>query len=784
MDKIKKYRQYFVIIFYVISLLGITIYLHFENSKEPEKNEQTVTEEYVPEVQSSEVAVEDAEETEMVIVEEEPIEQFLDEEVDFLDNREEKFATNIKTIGSHRLIAENEDLRLFLDDKTLSIIIQDAQNGAVMYSTVEKPVKSNVKWESFVQSAVVIEYLVDNNIVYNQVDMIQGNPEIELIKTGDGFNAQIHYPELEIQFDLIVALDQNNLIVEVPKDSIEEKSDHYKIGNMYVYPMLGYSKLAEVSGFMFIPDGSGATIKLADNNGKYRQPYSEMIYGSNLGLEDPYVLSELYGMVTTEKPYDILFPVFGMMHEDKQFGFIGMIEEGDVHSRIEAYPSGAILPYNWITGKYIFRQFYTQATSQSSGTITQRQKNRNDISVKIRYSFMRDDHANLFGMASTYRNYLIDRYKFETQPTDFSVRLDFLGNDIENGLLNYQQVVMSTFEEIGEAITNLTSKGVTSQFIGLFGWQKDGESGATYSNNFEVSNLLGGLSGLEQLSAALNDTSKLYLHDHPLRYTPSMIGINSVTMDKINRKQFSEYTGEKVISSYQYLAPEEAVSRLRRKLDHFNTQLNFMISGIGQYLFSYYKNNQDYDRVHTRMIFEEAIATISNERSLVLNQPIQPYWQYIDSMINVPLDSSGYIFEDESVPFLPLVLRGLVPLYSEYLNFESNYVDFLLKMVETGVQPSYFLTINNSSLLHNTNYAHVYTSMFSDYEESLVDLYQELDAINEKVKTAEIIAYQKDKGLARVEYDNHIVIYVNHNGAVAEMDGIQLEPKSYKVVEK
>ncbi|WP_318753870.1 DUF5696 domain-containing protein [Globicatella sp. PHS-GS-PNBC-21-1553] len=287
MDKIKKYRQYFVIIFYVISLLGITVYLHFENSKEPEKNEQTVTEEYVPEVQSSEVAVEDAEETEMVIVEEEPIEQFLDEDVDFLDNREEKFATNIKTIGSHRLIAENEDLRLFLDDKTLSIIIQDAQNGAVMYSTVEKPVKSNVKWESFVQSAVVIEYLVDNNIVYNQVDMIQGNPEIELIKTGDGFKAQIHYPELEIQFDLIVALDQNNLIVEVPKDSIEEKSDHYKIGNMYVYPMLGYSKLAEVSGFMFIPDGSGATIKLADNNGKYRQPYSEMIYGSNLGLEDP-----------------------------------------------------------------------------------------------------------------------------------------------------------------------------------------------------------------------------------------------------------------------------------------------------------------------------------------------------------------------------------------------------------------------------------------------------------------------------------------------------------------
>lgn len=781
MDKLQFLKKHFIIIFYVVSLIVVTGYLHFENSKEKVVSTTNVTKEFVPEIQS-EAAPEVSEET-AVVVEEEPVEQFIDDGSEFLENRPNHFETNVKEIASHQLIAENDSLRLFLNDETLSIIIQDAINGSVIYSTVEKPVKSNPKWESFVKSAVVIEYLIDNNIVYNQVDMVQGEPEVKLALEDKGFTANIYYPELEIGFDINVKIEKNQLLVEVPKESIIENSDHYKIGNMYVYPMLGYAKNAEVEGFMFIPDGSGATIRLADNNGRYSQPYSEMVYGSNLGLEDPYVLSELYGMVTTDKPYDILFPVFGMMHESKKFGFVGIIEEGDVHSRIEAYPSGAILPYNWITGKYVFRQFYTQATSQSSGTITQRQKNRNDISIKVRYSFIENEKADLFGMIASYRDYIMEKYQLVSQDSELTMRLDFLGNDIEKGLVKDQPVVMSTFEEIGQAIENLTELGVINKFIGLHGWQEDGETGSTSSDTYQVSKLLGGTNGLLSLIEQVKNQGDIYLHDHPLRYNAPKLGIASDTLNKINRKPFKEDVGGKVIRDYQYLPPETAVKRLYNRMENFDQQINFMLSGIGQHIFSYYKDSKDYDRVHTLSIFEEAIATISKDKSLVLNQPIQPYWQYLNSMVNVPLSSSGYVFEDESVPFLPLALRGILPLYSEYLNFESNSEEFFLKLVETGVNPSYFLTINNPSLLHNTNYSNVYTSKMTDYQEAIADMYQVLSELSHKVKDSEIIGYSKSKGIAKISYENKLTLYINYNNGEGMMDGIKLEAKSYKVVE-
>ncbi|MBF6625975.1 hypothetical protein IU402_05230 [Aerococcaceae bacterium zg-BR9] len=783
MDKFRKIKQYFVIIFYVVFLLMTTIYLHFENSKESSEKPNTITQEFVPELPSP-TTEEGTQMPENSIIKEEKVDQFLDETSDFLDEREEKYANNIENIYGHHLIAENDFLRLFLNEENLSIILQDAKNGSVIYSTVEKPVKSNPKWESFVQSAISIEYLVDNNIVYNQVDMIQGKPEIKLIKRKDGFKAEIYYSELQIGLDLLVSLDDNQVLVEIPKESIIEESEHYKIGNVYVYPMLGYSKKSEVNGFMFIPDGSGATIRLDDNNGKYRQPYSEMIYGSNLGLEDPYVLSELYGMVTTEKPYEILYPVFGMIHENKQFGFVGIIEEGDEHARIEAYPSGAILPYNWITGKYIFRQFYTQATSQSSGTITQRQKLRNNIGIKTRYIFVSKDEADLFGMSKVYREYLIDKYQLVNKPSDFSVRLDFLGNDIEKGFFGYKSIKMSSFEEISEVSSDLTLEGVINQLIGLYGWQEKGESGSSSSKMYEISNLLGGMKGLNELITSLNDQSELYLHDHPLRYSEKILGINDSVLDKINRKPFIEDTGGKATRHYHYLSPEEVVSRLEQRIQGEYNRKNFVLSGIGQHIFSYYKNNNDYDRVHTRKIFEEFISQFSTKGKLSLKQPIQPYWKYIDSMVDVPLESSGYVFEDESVPFLSLVLRGLVPLYSEYINFESNLEEFILKLVETGVMPSYFLTIKNSSLLHNTNYAHVYTSMYADHKENIIKIYQELNEINEKLKHAKVSDYRKTNGLVKVEYDNSIVIYINHNDKTAKIDGIELKAKSYKVVDK
>ena len=57
-----------------------------------------------------------------------------------------------------------------------------------------------------------------------------------------------------------------------------------------------------------------------------------------------------------------------------------------------------------------------------------------------------------------------------------------------------------------------------------------------------------------------------------------------------------------------------------------------------------------------------------------------------------PLSSSGYAFIDQEIPFLSMVLKGKMDLYGPYQNFQSDQKVYYLKLIETGVRPSFLLT--------------------------------------------------------------------------------------------
>ena len=65
--------------------------------------------------------------------------------------------------------------------------------------------------------------------------------------------------------------------------------------------------------------------------------------------------------------------------------------------------------------------------------------------------------------------------------------------------------------------------------------------------------------------------------------------------------------------------------------------------------------------------------------SLALEEPIACQWDAMSAFLNMPLDGSDYMYIDEEVPFLPLVLRGVLPLYGDYVNFEANKTEFFLR---------------------------------------------------------------------------------------------------------
>lgn len=703
-----------------------------------------------------------------------------------LENRPTVIEEKQEEIDDHQFRTENETLELYVKEENLSIILREKETGAVMYSTVKDPVDSNEEWMNFMKSPIVMEYLVGTNIVTYRADMYSQNPEKELNFHDSGFDARISYPDLEISYQFHVTLTESGISVEIPQESIVEESDRYKVSGFYVYPFLGYSKLGEREGYMFIPDGSGALIHLKDNDGRYRQPFSKMVYGDNVGIDDSYVLSLFNRMNPYNDPEKILAPVFGMVQTDSELGYLGIIEEGQYSARIEAYPSGAILPYNWITTKFIYRQVYNQPTSQESGTMVVRQRHMNEFDIKVRYEFVSQDQATYFGLAEVYRDYLLSSGAITKKGDDFQLRVDFFGADVEDGLIFKNEVPMTTFSQAVDILDNLQQSGVNQILSTYKGWQNKGFYGGLPIRSFKPESSLEDDITLEDLLVESEQRNiDMFLYHDALRANPDENrGARYKTMKKFNKRTYNEEIYGNVYDFFHYLQPESTASIMERMKSEYqrNDVENVLISGISNELFSYSERSNEYDRIRTKNFYESTIAEYAETFDLLLEQPFAYLWKYTDAFIDLPMSSSNYVFTDEDIPFIALTLKGIVPMYSEYTNFQANQREFFLKLVEQGVNPSFYITYEDPSALLYTNSSHIYSSKFERYEDTIVEYYEELSSLHEFIHDAVIIDYERIGQITKVMYENGTVVYVNYSEESGEVDGYEIEGLSYKVV--
>lgn len=706
---------------------------------------------------------------------------------------EEKRPLVVRTVNSsiqgHYLIAENNTVEMYLEDETLSLIIRDKKSQAVLYSTVDEvDPSSNEAWQNFMKSGVVLEYIKGTNVNLYKADMLGEKVVKEITKTSNGFCAAINHTDIGISYEVYVSLTEDGFSVEVPQTSITETNDEFKVGGFYLYPFLGYSKEGEREGYMFIPDGSGALIHLENNYGKFKQPFSKWIYGDNVGIDENAVPSMFKGNDIVKPSEYLLAPVFGMVHTDSKIGVLGIVEGGGEYSaKIEAYPNGALTKYNWITAKFIYRQVYNQPTSKSSGIIAVRQKEMNQFDAKIQYKLVTDEEANYTGLARTYREHLIETGELVPKTYDFKTRIDFLGTEKENWLLFKKSVPMTTVDDVEAIYETLEKEGVNNILSIYKGWQKDGISGGFSVEGVKVDGAIGGRKKLVGLLEKLEETGiELYLDQDVLRMNPQKKSFAShSTMKKVNKRIYEEETYKSVYKTYNYITPKKTaeVMEKNKKVLQKNSMSHLMLSGISNTLFSHSEKGVIKDRIHTASTYEEAIKDYSEAFDLVLEQPFSYLWKYSKAMIDMPLEDSNYIFNSEQIPFLAIVLKGIVPMYTPYINFEANKEENFLRIIEQGMYPSFYVTQEDPSELLYTNSSDIYTSRFDLYKDDIVSYYKELKSLDEQIKGATIITHEKQGYLVKVGYSNGINIYINYGENDEKMDGLMIPAKSYKVGE-
>lgn len=691
-------------------------------------------------------------------------------------------------LNDHRLIAENGNYALYLNEDYLSVIVLDKATGAYMESAVSyDDGRNNEIWMGAMRSALVLN-LIYSSVDTQQADLINDDVTKDITYTENGFSAKVYWKKYKLGMTLEVTLNEDGITARIPDESIVEDSSDYYIGSIAMYPYLGHTYLDSKEGYMFIPDGNGALIYLDDKEGRFNSGYTGVIYGTDTGFVDSEVVRlwwDKYEMVNDANK--ILAPVFGMAHTSEGIAYLAVVEEGDRRATIEAAPNGVSIDYNRIFARFTERRLYNQPTSNNgtSGSFKMVEADRSHSDLQVRYLFLNGEAANYCGMANAYRDYLLDSGSLTEPEDEYRTRLDFLGTEREAWIVGTSSIVMTTVDDVREIYEDLSGENITNLLSVYKGWQKGGLYNVPITQ-YKADSDIGGTGELTKLLEEADAKGiKMYLYNDALRINPEEQNATFNVVKKINKRKLEEETYKDVYEKFMWLTPARTDALLTRFVDSYTKKgvNNLAIGGISDTLYSYNYSGTFYTRHQCAQSYIDTLNKVDEETDLVLEQPFAYLWNHTESFLDMPLYTSSYIFEDESVPFLSIVLKGVMPVYSEYVNFEANKQEFFLKLVETGTCPSFYITKESSSDLIYTNSSDIYSSEYDVYRDTIIAYSEELKAVHEKTAGAHIVGHEiRGNGVTVVTYDNGVKIYLNYSGETQSADGHTLEGMTYEVV--
>jgi len=589
-------------------------------------------------------------------------------------------------------------------------------------------------------------------------------------RTASSFLTHVNIKELDVEFDVEISLKQGSLEVYIPSDSIVESGDLYRLMGIQVFPYFGAAREANVPGYLVIPDGVGALVRM---NQRYNTYFQARFYGTDFGYQ-----SQTLPQLT--------IPIYGMVHEPGANGYYVNILEGSETSTLLANFWGDSTKYNRISSRFNVRQIFKNVINKAGDgneTIAEEMTTSN---YRISYHFLSSEDSSYVGIAKDYRDYLIGEDILSNQEKivdgQIPIQLSYIMSDQEPSFIGTTKVTMTTIDQVKSAYDFFNSNGITNQQLTLMGWSKNG-----FVNRAPYQTRISGKGDYEDLADyVINDGNTIYLDNE---YVVSSELSSRVLYNRDVAKNLSKLkmvinsrslNGQ--ITDLYLLYPNRSLALAEDDAPFFNNLgiSGLSMGGLGSIVFSYY-DGQNNSR-STSISFYQAIADLYD--SLTLSRPNVYMYSYIDGYMDLPITNSQYDYYTDLVPLIPIILKGSLSYYTPYLNFNALAEDRYLTMVDFGINPSYILTSEQTYEMRYTPANVFYTTTLSDYEQQIIDTYQ---FVNDALKyvTGAFIENREviSTGLVLVTYSNGVKIYVNYN-YTNQMDGlISISARSYKVVE-
>lgn len=618
-------------------------------------------------------------------------------------------------------LVENDLLRLYANEKTSAIIIEDKRSQILWRSSpadLQQDESTTNIWKKQIDFPILVSYVDEDRSQPKNVK--PGESVQDYSPVQEGMKVSYRFPNDFLAFDLIYTLQDGCMNVILPGSSIVEDGENSLV-SIEILPFFGATHDGD-PGFIVYPDGSGALMYFTTPHPADVQKIVGVVYGSDASGGQASG-SNGSGVFRQSIP----MPVFGLVKDEG--GFVGMVTQGDFDSGISLGRAGKGINYNHVWSQFIYRrQGRFSITGGQPALLYQPDRIPGDHVV--RYCFLYGKDASYSGMAQRYRDFLT-KERGAKRITERIPLLNlglFMGIERRNWILR-DMVSTTTFSQAQEILDDLHNAGVSNLDVTLWNWDEGSLSSQT-PQAFAVDKRLGGEAGLEALAADAHQRSqRLFLTRDYLPISPGAKGVFPY-LDAVRGVDGlplgSSETG-------YLLNPQVALDRYvskdlpeMKELGIDGMQLNtFAMIALPD------KNSRyPFTREGFAGTWMEIAKLTTNTLGAATMTGSNIYAaSYSDCLVMTPLDSTHYDIFDETIPLYQIAIHGLVQYTGEPFNLISDYQRMYLRQIEYGAISYFILSKESSSNLVRTPADELYSSQYTYWKNEVIKQYENMQSL-------------------------------------------------------
>lgn len=521
----------------------------------------------------------------------------------------------------------------------------------------------------------------------------------------------------------------------------------------------GANNTSQDGDFILVPDGSGALINTASE--ETVDPVSIAVYGNDIGENESLVA---------------IAPVYGM--KSGTDAFAAVIEQGDAVAAVNAAKAHNNSSYNHVGATF------TVTPSQKDEKTEYFSDNAYTGNITLCFRFLSGADATYAGLAAACREQFVRNYTLSSTGVlsgeYMPVLVNVIGQAKKDGVFGFNKK-LTTYSQAQDILNRIKSKGINNVYLRY----SAALSGGFDAKNVQRADLLSSLGGkkdfktLNDYASSLNfnvfvDVSLLSGSESGFETVSSLTDSKSV----ISRETLLTKTGFVSEKSQAYLSDLDSLEKtVLRALEAFTEydSTGFCVTDAGEILYTDFDSG--IDRQSAAALINEELAPLATQNIVMIQNGNFYSLKNADIVCDIPMSckrtqSEAYV----SVPFVQLILHGIVEFSGSPINLEKDSKTAFLKCIEYGAIPSFALT--NNSFDDSDSYNKLFGT--DNWLSFMYNCYSQSSDIFSDLRDSRITDhFEVSEGVYCTEYETTTKIYVNYTQSPITVSGITVEPMSF-----